>query len=322
MKYIIGIDGGGTKTLGYISNIEGKIIGKATSGVANYHSVGLKKVRESLLQLINTLCDINNIKTDDIALLSLGLAGVDRKEDRQLILDLISSLELDCKVALNNDAKTALVGAHGKEEGIITISGTGSISYGIDSEGNTIRAGGWGHILDDEGSGYDIGLKGIKAVVRYYDNRGKKTILIDKVLKFLNMKSPDELISYVYGKNTTKSDIAKIAPIVCECALEGDEISQIILDQAVNSLVEMTSAVIDKSNFKDERITVSYNGGILNNASYVQKEFIKRLKYQYKNIEVYKPKFDPAIGALIIGFRQLNINYDINKIKKEVDSFG
>ncbi|SHK52660.1 N-acetylglucosamine kinase [Paramaledivibacter caminithermalis] len=323
MKYVIGIDGGGTKTLGYIGNLEGKIIASSSSGPSNYHSIGIKRTKESLGDVINFLCNSVNASIEDIQLLSLGLAGIDRPEDKKNIEEILNFIGVKSEIILKNDAVSALVGAHGKEYGVITISGTGSISYGMDSKGKLVRAGGWGHIIDDEGSGYDIGRKALGAVFKSYDNRTEKTLLTEKILKYLNLKTVDKIVGYIYSNEITKEHIAQIAPVVFEAAYEKDKTAIDILDKAVDSLVEITETVIKKLEFNGDKINLILDGGILRSVKYMQNKFKERINKEINNINISTPLFNGAIGSLLIAWNHLNIEYSLDNIKiqiKEVNS--
>lgn len=318
MKYLIGVDGGGTKTLGYIGNDEGLVLAKAYGGPCNYHSVGIDSVKYTLSNLINLLCSAANIGSKEIKLLSLGLAGVDRPYDRRIIEEAIWEIDIKGNLIINNDGKTSLVGALGKEEGVITVCGTGSISLGIDRDKKLVRAGGWGHIIGDEGSGYDFGVKGLNAVMRYYDGRGKKTTLKDKILKRLNLTSCEEIIGYVYDKTRMKTDLAKLAPLVFEGAEEGDEIALQIVDGGIKGLGEMTETVIRQLNFRENKTVLSIDGGILRNVSLVRDRFMDEMRRRIKDIEIVYPIFDGAVGALILGWNKLEVKYSIEDLKQQM----
>lgn len=311
MKYVIGIDGGGTKTLAYIGNSNGKIITSFSSGPSNYQSIGIDRAKQSLTEVISQLCKHVGISIEDLELLSLGMAGVDRQQDKTILTKLIRSIGVKSDIILNNDVVCELVGANGKSHGIITISGTGSISYGIDTKGKTVRVGGWGHILGDEGSGYDIGKNALKAIFRSYDKRDKETILTEKVLDFLNLNKVDEIIGYVYNNKLTKEHIARIAPLVIKGASENDAVSIRILDNAVDCLVEITQAVINQLEFK-ETINLTYGGGILNKSEYILSRFKEKIHLRNANVQITKPLYNGAIGALLIAWNNLNItvHYD------------
>lgn len=317
MKYVIGIDGGGTKTVGYIGNIQCEILGAAVAGPSNYHSVGLEETKRNIDLVIKRLIQASQIHIDDVCLISFGLAGVGRPEDEVIIKGLLKELNLDKKFILSNDAIAALVGAHGKAEGIVTISGTGSISLGIDIDGNMVRVGGWGHIFDDEGSGYDIGKMVLSSVFKAFDGRGKDTILTKAVLEYLGIKSVDYIIRYVYDALHNKERIAKLAPLALKGALEGDEISIHILERAADSLVLMTQTVIEKLNNNVNEIC--FIGGIFENFKYLTDYTIKKLKEHSANIIIKNKLFDAGVGALLLGWIYLGLRYDVRKIKSELE---
>lgn len=317
MKYVIGIDGGGTKTLAYIGNLKGEIIATTSSGPSNYHSVGINRTKQSLTQIVETLCRYADISNEDLEMVSLGLAGVDRPDDKKIVTEIVESI-VKSKIKLHNDVVSELVGANGKSYGVITISGTGSISYGIDSKGKSVRSGGWGHIIGDEGSGYDIGRKALVSILRAYDKRDKETLLTKKVLDFLNLKTVNDIIGYVYNKDITREHIAKIAPIVLEGANENDITSKNILNEAVDSLVEITEIVINQLEFENT-ISLTYGGGILKKNKYVQNKFIETLNMKIDKVNVTQPQFDGAIGSLLIAWDQLNINYNKDELKYQLE---
>lgn len=315
LKYIIGIDGGGTKTLGYISNDKGEIIYKHVVGASNYLSVGETNTKLALKNLLESLCDKAEICLDKVAVLSLGMAGLARDNDKRVMRNILLDIGYKNEVIMNSDAFTSLVGALGNKRGIVTICGTGSISMGIDAEGRIVRAGGWGHIISDEGSGYHIGISCLKAIMKSYDNLEQFTLLSEEVLSFLKLKSETDIISYLYNEEIKKKDIASIAPIAFRVAEVGDEVANRIVNEAVGSLIDITKKVIDKIYKDDTKITVALDGGIFKNVEIIRERFSKKLLLNYKNIEIINPIYDGGIGALIIGIGKLNKDIEIANIK-------
>ena len=324
MKYIIAIDGGGTKTKAYIGNEKGEVLGASEGGPSNYHSVGITGVRSSLNSVVQALCSAVNINKDNIDVVSLGLAGMDRAVDRRIIKALLSDIGIEGSCIFNNDAMTALIGAHGIKEGVVTICGTGSICLGIDRNGRIARTGGWGHVIGDEGSGYDIGIKCLKAVMKSHDKRGGNTLLKDKVLKYFNISSPEDLVKQIY-EGSSKDSIAGLAALTAEAAFEADATAKNILEKAVLDLVEMTEAVINELYSEDDRILLSTAGGIFSNIDFVAERFSLELRKRFKLIDIYEPKFDGAVGAMIIAWNEMGISYNVNELKyqvKDVNLYG
>ena len=153
MSYIIGIDGGATKSNGLIADTEGKEIGRCSGGPANPYVSSLDEVKNTVNDLVEELVKQAKVSRKDIEGLCVGLAGIDSPEDSQRAKDALQDLISKATVEAVNDSVIALIGGCLKYYGIIVISGTGSIAYGRNKKGEEVRAGGWGHILGDEGSG-------------------------------------------------------------------------------------------------------------------------------------------------------------------------
>ncbi|MCR2044507.1 N-acetylglucosamine kinase [Anaerosalibacter massiliensis] len=316
--YIIGIDGGGTKTIGYLSDYNGNILAAAKSDTSNYLSAGIEKAKESLDNVIKSLCSYDNITKDDIGLISLGLAGAGRKRDREVIETILKDLGINCKKIINNDAYIALVGAHGKSQGVITISGTGSITLGLNKKREMFRTGGWGHILGDEGSGYYFGKEGLVAVMKSYDGREKGTLITNKVLNYLNFTTVDEIVQYVYSNINNKTKISGLSRLVIEAAEENDEVARKIINKGVHELVSMIITVVDKMG---EPENIALTGGIFDNSNLIKDKVNIILEEKFQ-LNVVDRKYSSVIGALIIGWENEGVKYNelklLNQIK-EVD---
>lgn len=313
--YLIGIDGGGTKTKGYISDLEGNILASAIGGSSNYLAAGRTTAKASLEQVINSLCNKIKINKEQIEIISLGLAGAGREEDKKIIEEIIRKIGINNKIIINSDAYISIVAAHGEEKGIVTISGTGSISLGIDSKGKLHRTGGWGHILGDEGSGYYFGREGLIAIMKAYDGRGEKTIISNKVLDYLGFNTEEEIPKYVYSNIGEKAKIAKLAPLVIEAASEGDKVSTEIVNRGIMDLVNMTNTTYKKIG---ESINIALAGGIFEKSRFIREKFIKFLKNENPQCKVVENKFSSGIGALILAWEDKGIKYNETNILKQI----
>ena len=190
MGYVIGIDGGGTKTLLKIADRNGKLLVVCQGGPSNIYSSSLDIVKENVGQLINDGLQKLNIDINSLDCVCMGTAGAGREDEQNLLRNLLREVGIRCNIIITDDAITALYGALGKGEGIILISGTGSICYGRKVDSSIHRAGGWGHIIGDEGSGYDIGRRILTQIMKSYDGRDSKTVLAALILDTLGLKTP------------------------------------------------------------------------------------------------------------------------------------
>lgn len=186
---------------------------------------------------------------------------------------------------------------------IIIISGTGSMIAGKNSAGEIFTAGGYGHLLGDDGSAYDIGLSGIKSTIRYYDGWGENTSLYERVLKFYNINSPKQLVNIIYNRDLPKSAIADFSEIVSNEAILGDAISNGILLRGAKSLCLQASALIDK--MSENPIKIGLHGGVLQNSLILQKLLMGMLKKSYPYAENFIITKSPEHGALDLSFKEV-----------------
>jgi N-acetylglucosamine kinase-like BadF-type ATPase len=161
-----------------------------------------------------------------------------------------------------NDAAIALVAGAPGRVGIVILAGTGSIAYGADRTGATVRSGGYGFLLADEGSGYWLGHQALRAAVRAADGRGPKSLLLDVVFEALEVKTVAELVPRVYEKGLPKHRIAALAGLVQKAADQGDAAAAALLDQAAHELALAAQAVARQLSFGDEPVPVVLAGGV------------------------------------------------------------
>ena len=308
MKYCIGVDGGGTKTLTYLGDMAGNILDSCVFGPSNYYSSGLENTKNVFSSIVNYYCHNHQFNTSDLGFISLGLAGVDREMDKTVIRDIFVELNIYCDILVYNDARTALVGALGKDEGVIVVSGTGSIATGI-RNGQLVRSGGWGHILADEGSGYDIGMKALKTIMKSYDGRLSYTAMTEKAIGLLKLDGVEDIIGFVHDPDTDKKKIAEIATVAIQGAKEKDMLAMAILDESVEALIELAKAVIQKLYSQDEPFELTYIGGIITNVGYIRDKFIHEIKKSHPKATIKKPAQDGAVGALYLGWNKYGVSY-------------
>lgn len=304
MKYVIGIDGGGTKTLLKISDLNGKLLAVCEGGPSNINSMGKEYVANVLKNIIYEGINKINESIENCNYLCIGSAGVDRPEDKKIMTDIIRSAGFDNQLIVTNDAEVALYGGVLGGEGIIIISGTGSICFGRNSQGKTCRAGGWGHIIGDEGSGYDIGKRALISIVRSYDGREKETLLTSLVLDHLKLTSAENLIDYVYRSGIGKKEIADLAKIVDDAYKAGDSTAELILKNSAEELYLCTIPVIKKLGLSDKKVPLAVNGSVLTKNKYIFDKFSEYVNAAYPLVNITEMKEDAAWGAVLIGLRK------------------
>ena len=302
MEYIIGIDGGGTNTIGLLATKTGEYIADCHSGPSNYHVVGTKQTHDVLNEVVTNLSShIDGISLDSIHF-CVGMAGLGRNEDKKVIGLICDEIGIGKNRILTHDAHIALVGGTGKHEGVIIISGTGSIVYGVDKNGAEARAGGWGYILGDEGSGYDIAIKGLQAVVRAADARDKPTQLTDMILKRLELNEPHDLIRWTHSADRDK--IAQLSQVVIEAADTGDSKADVIIDNAIYELTHTFVTVVKQLRFSHP-LEVVLNGGNLIHENVLSDRLKKWIQANIPGSSVVTPKHEPAYGAVLLAMANI-----------------
>ena len=300
MKYIIGIDGGATKSLLKLADSRGKLVVTCQGGPSNIYSSNLDVVSNNLQQIINEALTKAKISKDLLSSVCLGTAGAGRESEKNILTKILREIGLSCRLTITHDAIPALYGAFGKGEGIILISGTGSVCYGRKKDGSFHRTGGFGHIIGDEGSGYDIGRRILTQVMWGYDGRGARTVLTKAVMDQLNMKSPEELVSFVYSPDIGKSEIAALAKLLDVACSEGDETALLIAEDAAMNLFFCINSVVEKLNFTEDCIHLAMQGSILEKGIFVKQKLISLLKKNIPMLYIKTPKADAAWGAVLM----------------------
>jgi len=306
-QFVIGIDGGGTKTAAVIADVEGNILARHTAGPSNVQIIGAEKAAGVIYSLIRDCCVSAGCTPNNISGTTMGLAGAGRSDDQKRIAQALHRLTLTKKfrlkkVHIESDARIALEGAFNGDPGIVLIAGTGSIAVAKDEAGNIYRTGGWGRILGDEGSGYYIGKEGLKAVCRQYDGRSGPTLLTDSVAKKFRLKTPADIIAAVHNE---KFNIASLAPIVLDAAEMGDEASTAIIQQASDELTGLVRALMTKlennsAGHMDKRIPLSFIGGLIEGETPLTRALRREILASFPNAAIVPPSAPPVVGAVLM----------------------
>lgn len=289
--YYLGVDGGGSKVLAVIVNARGEEVGRGLSGGANYNTVGLEEAVKHIYEAVEQATRAANCQLP-LCAAWIGLAGIDRQADYDVLSPRLCTLAE--KVQLTNDAELLLAGLD-KAVGVVLISGTGSIALGCDASGRKARAGGWGHILGDEGSGYAIAQQALQAAVRASDGRGPQTALLDRILQYWDLQHADDIIGQVYNE-PDKARIASLSSVVLICARGGDQVAATIVQQAAKELALTVHAVCQSLEFPQQRIPLALGGGLLINEADFCTQVIQHIRH-YQPIGQVALVAQPTLSA-------------------------
>ena len=297
MNFIIGIDGGGTKTVGILADETGQVHTRVEAGASNYHTVGETQTKEVLADLVSQLLAHANVTLAQCIGSCLGMAGLARPADQKVLGRICGELGFHKNCILTHDAQIALVGGTGKLAGVIIVSGTGSIVYGISSDGTEARSGGWGHLLGDEGSGYAIALCGLRAIARAEDGRGAPTQLANLMLSEIGLQQASDLIRWIHG--ASKDSVAALAHLIFVAMEDGDSVANQIIQCAAGELVLATQAVIAELG-PNQPSDIVLSGGILAHQPEIVNLLREGLHPMAPNARIDLAKHEPAYGAVLL----------------------
>ncbi|MBN3897134.1 MAG: N-acetylglucosamine kinase [Nostoc sp. NOS(2021)] len=315
MSYVLGIDGGGSKTVCVLMNDLRQVLGRGEAGTSNYQTIGIEATLQSIQSAIHHAVEATIItNTVNIDAICLGLAGVGRTADIEAVKGLVQELQNSkslpitwalqpANIIIVNDALIALVGGIGQPVGIVVAAGTGSIVFGRNHQGHTKRVGGWGYILGDEGSAYKIAIAGMNAALKSYDGREMPTSLVEGFKQHLGLTSIEDLIELIYRRGWGVKQIAALAPVVDLAAASGDIVANMIIDDAVKELVKATSTVIDAIFNADSLLEVVTTGSVWRGRCKMHERFTASIVKKFPEVKVIFPRYEPAYGAGLLALQ-------------------
>jgi N-acetylglucosamine kinase-like BadF-type ATPase len=300
MKYFLGVDGGQSSTLGLIADETGRVIGRGQGGPCN-HVTGPEakaKFTGALTRVLTEACAQAGLDRKAIAFRAACLGFSGGTTDKELFTRELVAAD---HYKITHDAEIALIGATGGDPGIIMISGTGSISFGRNAQGKTARAGGWGYVFGDEGSGFDLTRQALRAALRVEEGWGRETILGELLLRETKAASLNDLLHRFYTPEYPRARIAALAAIVSEAADAGDQVAEQLLFDGATQLVNYVEGVHRQLFEPWQVVPIAYIGGVFRSRVLLS-EFQTSIRYRLGS-HAQGPKFGPAAGALIEAMR-------------------
>jgi len=302
-RYVIGIDGGGTKTEAALADFKGNILKLTKTGSSSPRNVGINKVVENIIKGIEKVRKGKKVNS-----IFVGMPAVEEeyKSKKEIIKkEILKRLkDFKGKLMIGSDQLVAFRSGTDKKDGIVLISGTGCVCHGW-QEKKEAKTSGWGW-LADEGSGFWTGQKGFQAVLKELDGRGPKTIITKILFKEWKIKNKNDLLNKVY-LNFSIRQISLISKLVDRAANKGDEVAKDVMAKAGKELAQSAIAVIKKLNFQNEKFSIVLVGGMFDSktVSYFFKREVKKIA---KKTQFLRPKVGPVIGAVKLAIEQLTIN--------------
>ncbi|NFA59138.1 ATPase [Clostridium sporogenes] len=297
MDYIIGVDAGGTKTEAIAYNLKGDELAREVTGFGNL----VLNEKEAINNVCNSIktC-IDKLGKEELKKIYIGAAGMEVSNNAYILEKNIKE-SFGTDVLIVNDGELALKAVLKGQDGILTIAGTGSICIGIK---NNIKdkCGGWGHILGDEGSGYSIAIKALKRMIYEEELNLQKSKLHEEILKTLNIKSIDQICTFVYS--STKDKIASLTTLVSKLAEEGEENAIFILKEEGEALGQITERVYNRLNFNN-KYAIGIKGSVIEKSKVLRQAFKEYLLDNLGKVEIVQEDISPTKGAYYMYLKEL-----------------
>lgn len=302
--YAVGVDGGASKTVALIGNENGKVLGRGKSGSSNYHNIGTYAAARAVKKAASEAQKQAGLNGRRPEVAVVALAAVDSAKDRAAASRFVQRAKIAKRSYVVHDSVAALYAATGGRPGIIVISGTGCVAAGVNKSGDYVRAGGWGYLVDDEGSAYDIGRKALMKAFRMLDGRDLPTQLLSLFKKKFRVKSLEEALNLIYANGMSVEQIAHLAPLISRAAFH-DRACREILNDAGVKLAELACAVARRLKMTRDAVPIAVVGGNFKSGRHLLRPFEARIRKEIPRAQILELKIEPAQGALALAVSEL-----------------
>lgn len=303
---VAGVDGGGSKTRTLVADETGRVLGTADGPGSAVRPGGIEHSADVIAAGVRGALAAAGLAGMRVQALVAGVAGVGREPERAALSQALTAGQLASEVSVVPDAAIALDDAFGEGPGVLLIAGTGSVAFARGPDGTFARAGGWGPVLGDEGSGAWLGRRALNAAVAAADGREPETALLNTLLTAVEADEPAALIPW--AARAAPADFATLAPVVLQAAAAGDRRAVSLLTLAVEELV-VHVLTLARSLFVDERaaVPVALAGGLLARGGGLRRRLEQRLKSAVPGAQIRPEPVDPARGAVRGALRLLGV---------------
>jgi len=308
-RLLLGVDGGGSKTAAIVATLdeagEMTIRGRGLAGPSNLRLAGKEQSLSSLNQTVDEALAEANAAGREVDYAVLALAGSTSPDVRREVTNWAKMRKLSTRIGVIHDVDPVLIGGTEDGCGIALVVGTGSVAIGVDSSGNSVTKGGWGHWFGDKGSGFDIACKALAAVAEAADDIGPETILSELVMDKLGTANPRSILKEVTANGDTRREVAALAPLILNAARQHDKVARDIVNDAVEETVKLVAAVTKTLGFTSP-YPLALGGGVACKSKLFRDELIYRLNQLQPPPGKVTVVDEPVLGCLEIARAKLS----------------
>lgn len=304
MRLYAGFDGGGSKTACYLADEHGRLLGSGVGGSSNYLFCGREGAAQAVRAALEGAIAAAGLEKQPLEGAFVGSAAIllgNGDFHAPFFRECIETKRLDC----DSDILPVWFGGAKGADAVVAIAGTGSIAYGCTAEG-FFRVGGWGPLLGDEGSGYDLGRRALQTAARMADGRiPEEDLFLTEILAFYGVKTPHDLISAVKGEDSRKK-IAACAKAVFDLAQAGSPSASNLLEQTVDELALLCRTAAKKAGRED--LPVILAGGL-------SKAILPELKRRLTSVTALQ--MQPGLACAALALERSGLSDAARRLLKE-----
>lgn len=311
MRYVLGVDGGSSKTHALVVDERGRILAFGVGGASNHQVYGLQSAMSELRRAVISALDNAGLSPSVIELGYFCLSGADLPEDYALLQEAVEALNLAQSIVIKNDTMAALRSGTSRSWGVVIICGTGFNAAGRSPSGQEIVLPGLGSISGDWGGGYTLSQEMIRLVMRAWDGRGKPTLLTDLVLGALSVDSVEELLSMLYHEQIGSRDLLDLVPLLFEAAHAGDQAAQELVVCMGTEVAVSANAIIRRLSLAEEDVEVVLGGSVFKGKGDLMLNTINDLVHkEAPGAFIVKPRHEPVVGAALLALEAAGVVID------------
>jgi N-acetylglucosamine kinase-like BadF-type ATPase len=297
-KYVVGVDGGATKTIALIGT-NTRMLGRGESGSSNYHNIGTVAAGKAIGAAVANARKQARLPGKRVSTAVVALAAIDSAKGVRIARRFVRRANLAQNAFVIHDSVAALYAATKGKPGIIANSGTGCFAAGINRSGQYARVGGWGYLIDDRGSAFDVGMKAITLGFRMMDGRTPRTGLMALLKNRLEVKAFDEILDGIYSNRIGVEEIAELAQSISRAA-KSDRFCRQILREAGMSLAELACAAARRLKMANRSFPLTMVGGGFRSGPYFVGQFMSKVREECPRARFVRLRDEPASGAYLI----------------------
>ncbi|HZK34036.1 MAG TPA: BadF/BadG/BcrA/BcrD ATPase family protein [Bacillota bacterium] len=308
--YIIGFDGGGSKTRCVVGDYKGNILADILGGPSNHQSCGPQETKRVINSLLDEALDASSLSQSDLSYAFLGLAGADLPDDFKMLYSLLEPVFKEIPIKIVNDAWIIMRSGTKSPWGAVCICGTGSNSGAAHPDGNQAILRSLGYDLGNYGGGGDMASEALHYAFRADEKTGPGTMLEEQLPAIFGLADMDKLVGMFYPKRVPDiyPKIKEIPPLVFELASKGDRVCQDILISMGDILGDMTAGVIKRVNIQDMEVPVVLGGSVFSGENPLFIDAFKMTIHRTApRAHIILPDLAPVAGAYLYGLDTLKI---------------